>query len=280
MKICAFLWAIPVAAILLTGISPVKAGFAAVGGVGAGRNAGGINASGPVVDGTQAPVVGSSSPAASVPRAVASIRGIVRRQDKTPAKEVGVRFERRVEGLVDRVVTATTDRAGAYRVELGDGTWQGMVCDSSLGFLPTLWEISVKSGEVDRFREILRANVEIRRAEIALSSTRGIIQPGDLVNLVGIGFRCSGYVLVEVAGMEPVHQKDFIAQEDTGLSFSFPPLTPVSNVSGVIVNRAKFTFVQGPLRSNSLEFRAPMAMGAPSTPQAPRNSGPARFPTF
>jgi len=184
------------------------------------------------------------------------VHGTVRRVDGTPAANVEVRFEQVVDGRVKRVETIRTKENGIYSLKLTDGTWTGTACDSSLGYRPTLWEITIDSGEVTQFHEVNRDEPEIIRAEVAVTSGRGIIQTGDRVVLTGAGFRCAGHVVVEVAGMKPVIQATFSQHDDDKISFGFPALHPSAGNQHVVVDRARFTYVLGPVHSNRVEYRA------------------------
>ncbi len=253
----------------------------AVGGISAGRGGRGLGGSAPVQGGrggptgSSAPYVGSPSDTPPALPAAAVVRGTVRRAHGTPAGGVGVRFERRSDGRVAAVETGRTGSDGTYAIKLADGTWEGMACDSTLGYQPTLWRITVADGQILRFREIVRAAPSITKAEISLSSDKGVVRTGDEVTLTGAGFRCSGHVVVEVDGMEPVTQRTFEPHEDTRVSFAFPPLRPATD-GQVIVRRVRFTYVQGPNRSNTVEFRAPLAAAdavSPPTIGPPGNGG-------
>jgi len=241
---------------------PAPPTAAAVGGINAGRGGGGLGGSAPVQGGRggptdpNAPYVGSPADTPPALPGSAVVRGTVRRVDGTPAGGVEVRFERRADGRVDAVEADRTRADGAHAVKLADGVWTGTACDSTIGYQPTLWRLTVADGRILRFREVARAAPSIANAEIRLSSDKGVVRAGDEVTLTGAGFRCSGHVVVEVDGMEPVTQGTFEPHEDARVSFAFPPLRPAAG-GQVVVRRVRFTYVQGPNRSNTAEFRAP-----------------------
>ena len=259
---------------------PAPPTAAAAGGIGAGRGGGGLGGSAPVQGGRGGPT-GSSAPYMGRPSDTlpalpgsAVVRGTVRRADGAPAGGVGVRFERRSDGRVAAVETGRTGSDGTYAIKLADGIWTGTACDSGLGYRPTLWRITVAGGRIVRFREVARSSPAIAGAQVRLSSDRGVVSAGDAVTLTGSGFRCSGKVLVEVDGAVPVVQTAFTHRDDGRVSFAFPPLRPAAD-GLVVVRRVRFTYVQGPNRSNTVEFRAPMvAAGALRPPTiGPQGNG-------
>ena len=200
-----------------------------------------------------APMVNNASNQTVRPRSVI-ITGHVESVNKDSARRVKIMASR--DDKDGEISSVQTGPEGRYQIKLGNGDWTVRACDSSYGYTPLGWKISVVKGEIGNFRELSLPMPTITQVNIDISSDKGVISAGDLVEIRGQGFACSGRVLVSVEGMEMVGVSQFKKQQENSIQFDFPAMTELDNERLYIVKKASFRFVQGAAQSNLASYES------------------------
>lgn len=224
-------------------------------------------------------VAGESSPAPRVP-----VTGAVRAGGV--AKEgVSVRFWPEGGGAT---VDARTDAQGAYRLELGDGVWRGAACGSAWGYEPLFWDVTVSGGRVTRFQE-----VSARSPAIHSTGPAAVWKAGDVIELTGRGFGCSGRVVIEFPQWKRAEVTVFRERADDRVVFVLPDPgyeKPPRAPAGLSYLEGSLTYWHGSLSSTPIGFRyeAAQAGGTPlpgslnlgTTPEGAGKMPGSRLPLF
>lgn len=201
------------------------------------------------------PAPGSEPGVAASP--TVPVAGTVR-SGAAPQAGVPVRFWAAQGGAP---VEAATDGQGAYRFELGDGSWRGAACGSPWGYEPLFWEVTVSAGRVARFQE-----VSARAPVILAASPSDVWSLGQTITLTGSGFGCSGRVVIEFPQHRQVVVVAFRERGDDRLVFDLPSPVyekPPEPAPGTSYLEGSLTYWHGALGSQPLWFRyaAPQATG-------------------
>lgn len=179
-----------------------------------------------------------------------------------------------------QVITTETDEQGNYEVKLRNGNWQGEACGSDSGYYPAAWQVQLVNNSLVSLQQTPQRTLSINNTALetgflagnfsnGLGSTH-VYETGDMVTLNGVGFGCSGSLVLVYQNSLDIYGEprdvrydnapliigvaDMLSRSETQIKFSMPNLSAATLESSGNTSRriAKIYYQKAGQRSNAI----------------------------